>query len=81
MTVERINVRCWIWGHSLDWPEHSSMPVCARCDAVGYEAALWPPLRERVMDWWRRVTWRCRRCPDCGRIWGRHDPVCDDIPF
>jgi hypothetical protein len=81
------------WCELFGCEEHEHAPECVRCGAYYYqgfiftEEAIWPPIRDAVREFVRRVVrlvWKYRNCDHCGkRFWADEDdgPCCSSACY
>lgn len=82
---------CKILGHRLDVDSsyYYGLDICTRCQ----EEFIGQPLHVEYMkvravvasrvlrDWALWLSSLPKKCPDCGKRWGRHDDSQDHLPF
>jgi len=82
-----MNWICKVFGHDFDQEAaiYYSVYHCDRCGSNdGWEARALAHFRWRIQlaarDAWH--SFKCwLRCPDCKKLFGRHDDSSDHIPF
>lgn len=84
---------CSLLGHKDSDPEAIYDPfVCKRCGDSDYDNHYDDDFDPWHIRLYYRMKWRAknkrdrfvgwfRRCPDCGRRFGRHDESVDHLPF